>query len=64
MTAPSKSPPAAPKVDTSKVPAHPKPEDPVHAEWVIDAGNDGSFPASDPPSRTPAPPPKGKKFRD
>lgn len=64
MKATRKSSPAAPKVGTSQVPPHPKPEDPGHAEWVIDAGNDASFPAGDPPSHTPAPPPKGKKFRD
>ena len=64
MTATSKPSPAAPKVGTSKVPPHTNPEDPMHDEWVIDQGIDSSFPASDPPSHTPAPPPKGKKFRD
>ena len=59
-----KAPPPAPKVSTSQVPAHPKPKDPQHAEWVIDEGADESFPASDPPSHTQPAPPKGNKFRD
>ena len=49
----------APKVDTSQVPPHPKPADPKHAEWLIDEGEDESFPASDPPSVT-QPKPKRK----
>ncbi len=53
-----KAPPPAPKVATSKVPAHPKPSDPKHEEWVIDETVDESFPASDAPSHTP---PKAKK---
>ena len=62
MTTPSKSTPApAPKVSSTKVPPHPKPEDPKHEEWVVDETIDESFPASDAPSHTP---PKGKKFRD
>ena len=46
--------PAAPvaKPDTSQVPPHPRPDDPQHAEWLIDEGDDESFPASDPQSIT------------
>lgn len=42
----------APKVDASQVPAHPRPEDPQHGDWLIDEGADESFPASDPQSVT------------
>jgi hypothetical protein len=42
----------APKVDASQVPAHPRPDDPQHADWLIDEGGDESFPASDPQSIT------------
>jgi hypothetical protein len=64
MSAQKSTPPPAPKVGTTRVPARPKPEDPKHEEWVIDEGVDESFPASDPPSHTQPTPPKGKKFRD
>lgn len=40
--------PPAPKIQTSRLAPHPDPRDPAHAEWLIDAGVDGSFPASDP----------------
>ena len=63
-TTTAKAPPPAAKVGTTKVPAHPKPSDPKHEEWVIDETVDESFPASDAPSHTPPSPPKGKKFRD
>ena len=59
-----KTPAPAPKVSSTRVPPHPKPQDPKHDEWVIDEGADESFPASDPPSHTQPSPPKGKKFRD
>jgi hypothetical protein len=42
----------APKVAASQVPAHPRPEDPQHRDWLIDEGSDESFPASDPQSIT------------
>ena len=58
MRARKKAPPPAPKVGASQVPAHPKPKDPAHEEWVIDETVDESFPASDAPSHTP---PKAKK---
>jgi len=58
------APAPAPKVGATQVPAHPKPKDPAHEEWVIDETVDESFPASDAPSHTPPSPPKGKKFRD
>ncbi len=47
-----KTPPPAPKVSGSQVPPHPEPGDPVHGEWLIDEGDDESFPASDPSSIT------------
>jgi len=34
------------------VPPHPDPADPKHGEWLIDEGEDESFPASDPQSIT------------
>jgi len=43
---------AAPKVDSSQVPPRPSPDDPRHGEWLIDEGDDESFPASDPQSIT------------
>jgi uncharacterized protein YeaO (DUF488 family) len=43
--------PAA-KVETSQVPPHPDPDDPDHQEWVIDEGDEESFPASDPSAAT------------
>jgi hypothetical protein len=42
----------APKVAASQVPPHPRPDDPQHADWLIDEGSDESFPASDPQSIT------------
>ena len=39
-----------PDVRRSGVPRHPRPDDPRHGEWLIDEGNDESFPASDPPA--------------
>lgn len=53
MTRKPKRPAApAPKVDSSQVPPHPRPDDPQHGEWLIDEGDDESFPASDPQSVT------------
>ena len=40
----------APKIQASRLAPHPDPRDPAHSEWLIDAGVDGSFPASDPPA--------------
>jgi hypothetical protein len=51
MTSKKKSDPA-PKVSTTQVPAHPKPSDPQHGEWLVDEGADESYPASDPSSIT------------
>jgi hypothetical protein len=42
----------APKVDASQVPPHPRSDDPQHRDWLIDEGDDESFPASDPQSIT------------
>jgi hypothetical protein len=42
----------APKVGGSQVPPRPNPADPKHEEWLIDEGDDESFPASDPSSIT------------
>jgi hypothetical protein len=47
---PKKNP--APKVSGSQVPPKPNPADPKHEEWLIDEGDDESFPASDPSSIT------------
>jgi hypothetical protein len=44
--------PAARKVSGSHMPAHPKPDDPGHGEWIIDEGDEESFPASDPSAAT------------
>ena len=52
----------APKIDASHVPPRPHPEDPQHGEWLIDEGDDESFPASDPQSIT-QPHPKPRKKR-
>ncbi len=60
MSAKKPSPPA-PKVGDSQVPPHPKPKDPAHEEWLIDEGEDESFPASDPPAITQPHPKPGKK---
>jgi hypothetical protein len=49
----------APKIGATSVPPHPNPQDPQHAEWVIDEAEDESFPASD-PSAAISPKPKGK----
>ena len=43
---------SAPKVAASQVPPHPRKDDPQHEEWLIDEGDDESFPASDPQSIT------------
>jgi hypothetical protein len=56
-------PPAAPKVGDSQVPPRPQPDDPKHAEWLIDEGEDESFPASDPSSITQPHPKPGKAPR-
>jgi hypothetical protein len=32
----------------SRLPPHPRPDDPQHGEWVIDEADEESFPASDP----------------
>jgi hypothetical protein len=50
----------APKVGGSQVPPHPNPKDPEHGEWLIDEGDDESFPASDPSSVTQPHPRKRK----
>lgn len=55
-----KDPGQAPKVSGTQVPEHPKPSDPKHREWLIDEGEDESFPASDPNSAT-QPRPHGRK---
>jgi len=47
-----KSPPAAPRVSGTHMPPHPDPADPAHQEWVIDEGDEESFPASDPSAIT------------
>lgn len=52
MTTKKRSSAAAPKIGASRVPAHPKPADPEHCDWLIDEGADSSFPASDPSSVT------------
>lgn len=60
---PKRKPPAAPesKPAASQVPPHPSPGDPQHGEWLIDEGDDESFPASDPQSVTqPHPEPRRK----
>jgi len=49
----------APKVSGTQVTPHPKPADPKHGEWLIDEGEDESFPASDPNSAT-QPKPRGR----
>jgi hypothetical protein len=46
------------------VPPHPNPKDPAHGEWLIDEGDDESFPASDPSSVTQPHPKKRKKGAD
>jgi hypothetical protein len=43
-----KRPSPAPKVAASRIPPHPKPDDPAHEEWRIDEAEDESFRASDP----------------
>jgi hypothetical protein len=58
-----RKPPPAPKVSSSQVPPHPKPADPQHREWLVDEGDDESFPASDPSSIT-QPHPKPAKKRE
>jgi hypothetical protein len=53
MTPKPKSPASpVPKPGASQVPPHPHPDDPQHGEWLIDEGDDESFPASDPQSIT------------
>ena len=47
-----KSEPPAPKISGTRLPPHPRPEDPKHEEWQIDEAEDESFPASDPSSMT------------
>jgi hypothetical protein len=44
--------PPAKKVSGSRLPPHPRPDDPQHGEWLIDEAEDESFPASDPSSIT------------
>ena len=41
-----------PPISSTKLPPHPDPKDPKHAEWVVDEGEDESFPASDAPTAT------------
>lgn len=41
-------PPRPPDGGASHVPDHGSPKDPEHDEWLIDEGDDESFPASDP----------------
>lgn len=48
-------------VSDGRVPAHPKPDDPKHKEWLIDEGEDESFPASDPNSATQPKPHSGRR---
>jgi hypothetical protein len=48
----------APKIGDTRVPPHPNPKDPQHEDWLVDEGDDESFPASDPSSVTQ---PKPKK---
>ena len=57
-----KNPGQAPKVSDGRVPAHPKPNDPKHGEWLIDEGEDESFPASDPNSATQPKPHGGRRI--
>ena len=45
-------------IGSTKVPPHPDPKDPQHEDWLVDEGDDESFPASDPSSATQ---PKPKK---
>lgn len=54
-------PPTTPDPGASHVPPHPSPDDPAHKEWLIDEGEDESFPASDPPSITQPHPQPGSK---
>ena len=55
-----RNPGQAPKVGGTQVPPHPNPGDPKHTEWLIDEGEDESFPASDPNSAT-QPKPRGSR---
>lgn len=49
---PKRPSPRTPDSGASHVPPHPSPDDPQHREWLIDEGDDESFPASDPQSIT------------
>ena len=53
----------APDASQTGVPPHPRPDDPRHDEWLIDEGNDESFPASDPPSIVQPHPPSRRTKR-
>jgi hypothetical protein len=49
----------APKISDTRVPPHPSPDDPQHQDWIVDEGEDESFPASDPSTATqPKPKPR------
>jgi len=59
MAPPKKPKQPAPKIGDTRVPPHPSPDDPKHEDWLVDEGDDESFPASDPSSVTQPKPKKG-----
>jgi hypothetical protein len=51
----------APKLAASRIPPHPRRDDPAHDEWHIDEADDESFPASDPSAIAQPHPPRRKR---